>query len=218
MRAIVRLVIVAAVVVGARPAAAGSKVVVDAYGGYGAYTQEDVNAIVDLINSRAGDQAVDRLKGGLELGGHLGMRINDTAILGVGYSRLRASTAGSYADEALDVDAPADVWLLFGNWLPDNDRPARLGLGLEAGFVTAKGTSRYTPTGAAAQVEHWKGNGLFLALYLVGDADLGAGLHLVADGGFRLAQVPDITIDGESSSSKLDYSGIFGRVGLRYAP
>ena len=201
----------------AAPAGAAD-LVAGVHGGYGAYTQEDLNGVISLLNSQAGEDAIPQIKGGWEFGAHLGMRINDTTILGVGFGSLSASTSGTAGQTYLDVDAPARAWHLFVNWLPDSDQVGRFGLGADAGFVTVDGRAIYPDESGARTVEDWEGDGLFLAVYAVGDLALGAGLSIVTHGGFRLAQVPDIAIEGLSSSDDLDYSGMFVRVGLRWAP
>ncbi len=218
MRRIVLLLILPAVLPVAMPALA-SEMVLGVHGGYGAYSQEDLNEVIGLINGRVGDEAVGEVKGGFEYGAHFGLRINATTILGVSYARLDAATAGAGEGETLDVSVPAACWLAFINWLPDSDSVGRIGLGADAGFVTVDGYSRYTSVDQGVDdYETFAGKGLFLSLYVLGDLALSESFSLLASGGFRLAQVPDITVNGASSSSDLDYSGVFVRVGLRYAP
>ena len=218
MRLVVLLLILPVVLAAAGPAA-GSEIVLGVHGGYGAYSQEDLNEVIGLINGRVGHEAVGEVKGGFEYGAHFGLRINATTILGVGYARLDAATSGEGGGETLDVSVPADCWLAFINWLPDSDSVGRIGLGADAGFVTADGYSRYTSTNPVVDdAETFSGRGLFLSLYVLGDLALGETFSLLAGGGFRLAQVPDISVNGAASGSDLDYSGVFLRVGLRYAP
>lgn len=217
MTARVRLPILLCALLAAGSAGA-AEFVLGAHGGYGAYTQEDLNDAIGGLNEAARATLADEIKGGVEWGGHLGLRINETTILGVAYSRLEAAAAGEAAGSFLDLEAPADCWLAFVNWLPDSDRVGRLGLGADAGFVTVDGGAASQVAGNPVETRTWAGEGLFLAVYVVGDVNLAGGLSLLANGGFRLAQLPDITIDGAASGSDLDYSGIFVRVGLRFAP
>lgn len=217
MRRACCLLILPAVLLAALPAAA-TEIVLGVHGGYGAYTQEDLNQVIGLINQRAGEEAVAEVKGGFEYGAHFGMRINATTILGVRYARLDAATSGQGPGETLDVSVPADCWLAFANWLPDSDHVGRLGLGADAGFITVDGYSRYTQVPDTDDFEVYAGKGIFLSLYVLGDLAVTESFSLLASGGFRLAQVPDITVNGASSPSELDYSGVFVRVGLRYAP
>lgn len=198
--------------------AAAADFVLGAHGGYGAYTQEDLNAAIVQLNAAARADMADEVKSGFLWGGHAGLRINDSSILGVGYDRLLAAASGAAGGSFLDLEVPADCWYAFWHWLPDSDKVGRLGLGADAGFVTVSGRASSQVVGNPVETRAYEGDGLFLAVSVLGDAALGGGLSLLGQGGFRLAQVPGITIDGLVSGDDLDYSGIFVRAGLRYAP
>ncbi|MFO7608278.1 MAG: hypothetical protein R6X35_03635 [Candidatus Krumholzibacteriia bacterium] len=198
--------------------AAAADFVVGAHGGYGAYTQEDLNAAIRELNAAARADLADEIAGGFLYGGHAGLRINDSSILGVGYDRLLAKASGSAGGSFLDLEVPADCWYVFWQWLPDSDKVGRLGLGADAGFVTVSGGASSRVGVNPVETRSYEGDGLFLAVSVVGDAVLGSGFSLLGQGGFRLAQVPGITIDGLVSGDDLDYSGVFVRAGLRYAP
>lgn len=217
MTARVRLPILLCALLSAGPVAA-AEFVLGAHGGYGAYTQEDLNGAIKGLNEAARATLADEIKSGPEWGGHLGLRINETMILGVAYNRLKATAEGEARGSFLDLEAPADCWLAFVNWLPDSDQVGRLGLGADAGFVTVDGSAASQVAGNPVETRTYAGDGLFLAVYVVGDVILTGGLSLLAHGGFRLAQLPDITVNGAASGFDLDYSGVFVRVGLRFAP
>ena len=198
------------------PASArAATVVVGGHGGYGSYTQEDLNAGIRALNARVGATVLDEIKAGPEYGVHLGLQVNRTITVGAGFARLGGSATGSARGVAAEVSVPADCWLAFFNWLPDNDNVGRIGLGADAGLVTASGFTAVDEADGSVTRDAYEGSGLFLAGYVIGDVLLGGRASFFAHGGFRLAQVADLDLNGAASGYALDYSGAFVRVGLR---
>jgi hypothetical protein len=213
-----RLACLALVLLVFLPAAAGAVVVVvGGHGGYGSYTQEDLNAGIRALNNRVGATVLDEIKAGAEYGGHLGLQISRTVVVGGGFVRLAGGATGSAEGVGAEVAVPADCWLAFLNWLPDNDNVGRIGLGADAGVVTVAGFTAVDEIDGSVTRDAYEGAGLFLAGYVIADLQLGGRTSLFAHGGFRLAQVAELDLNGTASDYALDYSGAFIRVGLRLA-
>ncbi len=199
-------------------APASAQFLVGFHGGWGSFTQEDLNAALKDFNNEAQTTVVDELTGGLEYGAHIGWQLNDVTVIGAAWSRLQGNVSGRSGSTWLEGELPATCWLAFLNWLPGDGEVARLGLGADVGWMVVDGWISSRIAGYP-QVDHvYEGGGLFLSLYVVGDLVLGSGLSMVAEGGFRMAQVPDTKQDGESINLDLDYSGLFARMGLRFTP
>jgi hypothetical protein len=205
-------VLLAAGLVGLAVPAHAVEVVIGGHAGYGSYTQEDLNALIRYIDAGAG--ALDEVKSGAEFGGLIGVKLNNSALLALAYTRLTLSTSGASGAWSAEVSAPADCWLLSFSWLPDNDKVGRIGLGADAGIVTAKGFIAGGAAPGRTRVD-FEGSGLFLAGYVVADVQLGGRTGAYLHGGFRLANLGDVDLNGEPPGESLDYSGAFARAGLR---
>jgi hypothetical protein len=200
------------------PSTAGAGVVLSVQSGWGAHTQEDLNEAINEFNQAAGEPVAPTLDSGWDWGARVGMQGAGTTALGVGWQRLTGEVSGSAGGSWLELSVPADCWLAWMTWLPDNDQVGRVGLAADVGFLQVDGSARSQIEGSLPEERTYEGKGLFLALAVVGDAALSETLSLQGYAGFRLAQVPNLQVNGNTEDYSLDYSGVFVRAGLRWAP
>lgn len=200
------------------PLTAGAGIVVSAQGGWGAHTQEDLNDAINEFNQAAGQTVAPTLDSGWDWSVRAGMQGAGTTALGVGWQHLSGKVDGSAGGSWLELSVPADCLLAWMTWLPDNDQVGRVGLAADVGFLQVDGSARSQFENAEPETRTYEGKGLFLALAVVGDAALSESLSLQGFAGFRLAQVPNLQVNGVAEDYSLDYSGVFVRAGLRWAP
>jgi len=197
-----------------------------AHGGFSLFNPDDVNDALDRFNAEAGGPFLDHIGTGLDVGLSAGYSLNAELGLGLGYARLSSSSGFSWRGYLFEYDLPADLYEIFLDYLPANDRKFRVGAGASSGMIRSAAALRFEdPVEGNLQVP-FNGNGFLFTGYILVDAVLAPAWSLFGQAGFRHAIISDLKVDGktilnpDSLDDKLrfNYSGLFLRVGIQFRP
>lgn len=210
---------------GSGPAAAG-RYYVQAHGGVTSLNLDDVNDAVDQVNAALGTEAMDHLSWGPEAGLEVGYVLSREIGLGLGYTRLFAASEISQDGYLVSFDLPADLFEISLDYLPDNGRKVRVGVGADLGLVRSAGSVRTVDPLLGDRTDSFDGLGFLFAGYAILDGQMSATWSLFGEGGFRHAMINRLEVDGytvynpDSVDDKLrfNYSGLFLRAGIRFRP
>ncbi|MCK9995708.1 MAG: hypothetical protein KAH56_05440 [Candidatus Krumholzibacteria bacterium] len=197
-----------------------------AHGGFSLFNPDDVNDALDRFNEAAGGPFLDHIGTGLDVGLSAGYSLNDELGLGLGYSRLSGSSGFSWDGYLFEYDLPADLYEMFLDYLPANDRKFRVGAGTSLGMIRSAAALRAEDPAEGNLEIPFSGVGFLFTGSLLVDAALSPAWSLYGQAGFRHAIINELKVDGEvvfnpdSLDDKLrfNYSGLFLRVGVQFRP
>lgn len=207
--------------------AAGRSFTISGFGSYQRYKMSDVNRVMqEALATYAGSRA-DKSEIDAGAGFGVGIRIwpGERFFLSMEFQRLLASNSGTgqYAGSAYAVglEVPASsVAMGVGYVLTPRSR-LRLGLTGGLGYYMTTGDVAIVGSGVDYKADlEGSGFGVHgLGLVL---ARVTGGVHLDVEAGYRYAKTTDVTalgsryLNSDGSLSKIDWSGVVGRVGVTY--
>ena len=221
------LTMVIATCLAVAPPARAEGIYLQVHGGFSTLNLDDVNDAVDAINDAAGAQYLDNLTTGWEAGFTVGYDITRNLGLGVGYARITASSEYSRDGGLIAFDRPADLFEITLDYLPDDGRSVRVGAGADVGMVSSAAALRYSdPVVFEEEEDSFDGLGFLFAGYAIVDAGLSDQWSIYGQGGFRHAIIGEVKVDGDTvynpdsldDKLRLNYSGVFLRVGMKFRP
>ena len=195
-----------------------------AHGGWSFYNLDDVNDAIDRTNDEAGGSFLDHISSGLDVGLQAGYSLNSELNLGLGYARLSGDSGFSQEGYLVEYDLPADLFEMFLDYLPANDKKVRAGAGATMGVVSSAATVQaQDPMGDGFQYE-FDGVGFLFSGYAIVDAAVASKWSVFGQAGFRHAIINELKVDGETvlnpdsldDKLRFNYSGLFLRVGVQF--
>lgn len=164
---------------------------------------------------------------GLTWGGALTWDLGPRGAMGLGYERLLPDVddlglVSGLPLEAMDLEA--EVFRAFAELRSPRSGGQEFGVGVGLGWLRTRGFLAVEPgqgDAAAPIVGELDGDDLVAEVYATLDAYLARRIALQVAGGYRRARIDNVEADGEPlvradrSAVEFDYSGFFGRVGLK---
>jgi hypothetical protein len=185
------------------------------HGGYGTYAMSDVNDAIAFVNAElvGTGLAMDEINGGLNFGGGVRFKVNESVSLSAGYERLFGSTEVSVEGASVTIKIPASAITATGEYFLPMSGPIGIGFGGGVGYYISAAGSESTLLGASFS-EDWKGGGFGLHGLVLGRIAATPAIQVDAALGYRLAVAKDIEVGGVSSQDDLDWSGLMTRLGV----
>lgn len=192
----------------------GVRVGVFVHGGYGSYAMADVNDAIAVVNDslRASGLVMDEVKGGLNFGGGVRIKVNESVSLSAGYERLSgASLISAGSVKIAKFKAPANAITATVEYFLPMSGPVELGVGGGVGYyISAAGFE----SSALSISEDWKGNAIGIHGLLLGRILTTPNLQVDGAVGYRRAVAKDIKVAGIATKDDLDWSGLMTRLGV----
>jgi|GEM_PF-6532707 len=220
------LLILAAGVLLAAPVRA-ERISLQVNGGFSTYNLDDVNDAGDRANELAGQEVFSPVHSGWSAGLGAGYTLDAELTLGLAYERLMGSTSYSGGSLSAEFDLPADLYKIFLDYLPANGNSVRVGAGAATGMVRSAASYQESDLATSSlEKMDFDGTGFLFEGYVLAETALGSRWALFGQGGFRHAIVGQVTTDGRTiynpdsldDKLRLNYSGIFLRLGLKFQP
>ena len=191
------------------------------HGGLSFYSLSDLNDDIDTINNVVGADYLDNVKKGFDYGLQFGLQLSPAATLGIGYSRLNGNTKYSDASVSIEFGVPANVYELHFTYLPPSEKTARFGFGGNLGMISSAGSLDISTLGQIPDRADISGSGILIAGFGALDLSISKSASVFSNLGYRFASINEVEINDvtwktdNGDDYKLDYNGIFFRVGLK---
>jgi len=181
----------------------------EVFGAFSTYSMNDWNDAIDQAN--AGGSNFDDVKGGI--GGGLGLRMwpNSNWMLAATWEPMFESSKDDVTSQELKLNGNSFQGTA-GYFFPSTG-PAKFGLGAGVGFYQLNGE-----ISDPSQTIELKGNTVGFHFMGMMEWTVSPGFAITGTGGYRVANISDTEVDGQSANPKLetDYSGLMLRAGVAF--
>jgi hypothetical protein len=224
MPSIRRLVLAAALLAVALPAAAADRYpdrspwIIGLDIGLARYAMDDINAAVDEFNANPDVDDINRIDNGPEFSVSVARRLTPSLTAGLKFTRLDAATDLPSPTGAFEINAGANVWGGFVQWVPPREGGMSYGLGVDAGIASTTGEINLAIPLVGEYTGDFKGSAPAAAAYAIVDFVGTRTVSFQGHVGYRIANIEDVELDGVPSGDDIDSSGIFLRAAFRIHP
>jgi hypothetical protein len=196
------------------------------HGGIGIYNLDDVNDAIASFNEILGADFLDRIRSGPEAGFLVGRDLTPALGLGLGISRLWASSGNSGGGYLVELDLPADLYEISLDYAAPNPHGVRLGAGVTVGVINTGASILVLQPGLPDRREAYDGLGFHFAAKMLLDVPVAPAWSLTGQLGFRHALLNHLKVDGQTvfnpdsvdDKLRFNYGGLLLRMGVKFRP
>lgn len=215
------LVVIFLLLLSACPAVAG-RIFVDAEMGKGYLNPGGFPTVAVADTMLAGFEDFSSIDSSSEFGGRLGYQFSNKFETGIAVTRQLHEHVLSDALSMRKYNFPANFYEAFLSYSPLQSGRFRMDIGVTAGMVTTDGTSTFSIMEANPISARFEGDAFAFSGFTTAEYAMANNASIFLRAGYRQAEISELD-DGEGAvmvyeeeNVKLDFSGVFLRIGLRF--